>query len=413
MKIGLKRRSTEAILVLLTYVLAPLYLLPSGSVQLVDIAIIALFITIFNDITVREFRESFKHITPFIPFVIWTLIVNICYTISRDRISYVLASVEIIYTILILLGLSISLKRLFIGRKYIDYMFYTILGSCIITMLFPKDILPSMGRTTLSFNNPNQLAYYSLLILTSVVLINYMLIKNHDTTPVHVAITIVVTILANAFVFMSASRAGLISCILTNIILLYIYIKEYAIKTLIVIPIVIVIALPVGSVFSKGQFISKAFDDTLNRFRTTQIMDMEDMDQRTLGYFKYKGTYSVIYGDGGIFEPDAIVQFKVFFKEVHNSVLGIFLAYGIIGGILFLAAAAGFYWQMRLPYRFFLLLPIIIFNMTLYGLRFRFFWMTMALLSAVSSLYSTESREPGLGAPLRSARMHLSAKNSA
>lgn len=390
----LKKHSLDLMFILSIYALAPLYLLPSGSVQVVDIAIVGMIIITAINIGVSEFRKSFRHVAPFMPFMIWTIIVNICYTLVSNHIEYMIASVELIYTLAIVVFVSILLKRIIASSRHVNFLLYTLLVSCIAAMVVPSSTEPFSTRVQLSFNNPNQLAYFALLILTSLMIINDVLIKKYNTTSWNIIMTIVVTMVADIFAFISASRAGLVSCAMVNIFILYIYIKHNAMRTLIVVAITSGMVLIILSNVGRWHFLSRSINDATDRFTRVKIIDQSNLDNRWFGYLDYKGAYSIIFGDGGRYrrEPEVIRE-KIIDKEVHNAILWNFLAYGIIGGLLFLAGAAGFYRQMKLPDRFIVLLPVVIFNMTLYGLRFRFFWMTMALLCAASSLYSVRDRE--------------------
>ncbi|MDR3567707.1 MAG: hypothetical protein P4L43_06730 [Syntrophobacteraceae bacterium] len=394
MHTSLKKYSLDLILIFLIYALTPLYMLPSGSVQFVDIVIVAMIVITVLNVRVSEFRKAFKHAVPFMPFLVWTVIVNIFYTISSNKLSYILASVELLYTLVIMVCCSIVLKRMIASSENINYMLYIIVGSCLLTMLVPSSTTPFDTRVQLSFNNPNQLAYYALLILTSLVIITDVLIGIYGIRLVHVIMIIAVTAVADTFAYISASRAGLVTSALINVYMLYMFITYNAKRTLFVGAITAGIVLVVFCNVGKWRFLSKSIGDATERFTKVQIIDERNLDNRWFGYLDYKVPYSIVFGDGGLHRPEpAVEREKIIHKEVHNTILWNFLAYGIIGGLLFLAGAAGFYRQLKSPEKFFVLLPLIIFNMTLYGLRFRFFWMTMALLCAASSLHSGREGE--------------------
>lgn len=392
MQIANKKNLTEVMLVLSVYAFVSLYLLPSGFVQLVDLAIVALFIRNLNTITIGEFRDAFRFVAPFMPLLAWSLIVNAYYTIMRgDRISFMFSSVEIIYTLAILFFLLVSLKRLLRNPKNIDYILYFIIISCILTAALPNDISHWSDRSYLSFNNPLQLAYYGILILMSLFLLNYLAMKLAPAKPLHFMISIGIMLVANLFVFITASRAGLVSCLVMDLILFILFLKEYKLPVLIAVT-VLGIASGIYVNFSNSSR-PLSIDNAIKRFTTKQMVDTTDLYQRTFGYVNFKDTYAIVFGNGGRFNPESGVRYgKVFYKEVHNSILGITLAYGIVGGVLFLAGAAGFLVQIKLPYKFVLILPLAMYNMTEYGLRFRFLWITLALLAAVSLITSAESR---------------------
>ena len=390
-------------LTILSFALFPIYLLSSGGFQLVDIIIVLLSLVIFVSIDINEVLIGTYVVASFIPFITWGVFINSYYFMEEAtrQGEYIFGMIQLVYGFYHLFLFSIVFHRILLNKKGMFYFYCFLLISCMGPWL-----LKSKGydvRNSLSFNNPNQLGYYATLVLFMLIIINYVnsLRQNNIKNMFYSLSTLIIILIANVFAFISISRAGIISVSVLDFYLLCIFFKKYnKSKLLLIIPLFLSVFFMVYTYVhhsdnSQGNY-KESFLDNINK-RFWHVSEKHDMYHRTLGLTEglteFSNSFLVLCGNGAKQFFSRTHDIREAPKEVHNTFLAVVNNYGIIGGILFLFGSIFFAIRLRqFPYKWFLLIPLLLYNMSHNGIRFRYMWVALALL-AVASLIEYKKTE--------------------
>lgn len=384
---------TVAILLGISFSLLPLYALSSGSFQPVDLIIFILSIYIIFTITHDELFGAVRLIAPFLPFLCWIIFVNSYYIILSGHLSsYLIATTQLVYAFAIVFFYYIAMTRVIEMRYGHIYLLLCLLLLSISPLIFSNFFGVSSAdiemRQTYSFNNPNQLGYFSLLLLCMFLTyisfyINGYFLKNKIIQ----LFLFIIFIIGNWFVFVSASRAGIAGVLLLDIVIILMLFRKNPLfcAGLVLMPFFIACFF-----FADGDF-SVYTQGSLERLSHKDFFDKGDLLHRTLEQVNFDNDIYVILGSGPrhSFASGQIPLAEMFKTEAHNSVVGILSQYGIIG-VLFLAVGFFLYaWRVgfSIP-SLAVFASITIYNMSHYGLRFRLFWVVIALVAACSYLLS-------------------------
>lgn len=160
----------RGLMLISTLGLLPVYILPSGGFQVVDIPLV--IIIVFTFFSARENFKYIKIVYYFLPYVIWAFLVNLGYlTITSDK-NFIKGIVPYIYAPVLMYTFIIIFNKILRNNKLI-YIYMGILLSILATFLF-KGLEEETERAVLSFNDPNQLAYFALILLIyAIFLINF------------------------------------------------------------------------------------------------------------------------------------------------------------------------------------------------------------------------------------------------
>ena len=109
-----------------------------------------------------------------------------------------------------------------IENNAIVYFYYGILLSVISSLIFKgiNDEYAGTYRATLSFNNPNQLAYFAVIILSFIILLQNYRIQNNISNIIYSIFDIIILIMVHLFIIMSVSRGGIITILALDIVYL-------------------------------------------------------------------------------------------------------------------------------------------------------------------------------------------------
>jgi O-antigen ligase len=239
-------------------------------------------------------------------------------------------------------------------------------------------------RNAFSFNNPNQLAYFAVLIYSMMLIVRSQLscyIYHKMTKKMIFVLSILIFVLAHFFVLYSASRSGIVSILFLDLFGLLWHMGKTVFS---VIAVLIFCSLALSIV--KLPEIDYYNIMVLKKIERTDIN--ESLSKRIEGRFfeNIKSDWALIYGSG-----KTVPSSRQW--EVHNGFVDIFLSYGLVGLLLFL----GFIWNLAARFFKYLsireniyyitaLLPVFLYNVAHNGFRFRLFWVFLAFwLAAVQS----------------------------
>lgn len=225
-------------------------------------------------------------------------------------------------------------------------------------------------RATGTFNNPNQLGYFSVCLASLGFLFHFAGSLPRSKLIVILGVSIVLAIL-------SLSKAAMLSIAIVTLLVGFQYqrsVLHYLVGFLFVVGIV------VGVYYA---YTTDVFGDTAFVNRLEGIGQSPDDTLGARGYFSWAGAaaHEVVLGLGS--EKTTIVVGH----EVHSTVFSFYVRYGLIGGVLFTAFLA--LWLVRV-FRAFgavgvsaIVVPPMLYGLAHNGSRFTMFWILIAVSSAL------------------------------
>lgn len=233
-------------------------------------------------------------------------------------------------------------------------------------------------REKLFFNNPNQLGYYALLA-ASIIAFTYQRAK----MPTGVAATALAA--ATLFAAASLSKAALIGTAMAACV-------AALRKPVLLLGTAAVVAAGLG-IANPDALIERI------RFRMTDMGQQEDDTLEGRGYSRIEmHPEYLVFGAAEVGHD----RHGDFGGELHSSWATVLFSYGVVGFVLMLL----FFWKslrhLR-PLDWVFTLPIFWYGMTHQGLRFRLFWVYVALLCIASfSVHAGRARQRAAFGTLRS-----------
>lgn len=373
----------------------PLYFFQSGGFQHVDVLIILLSAIILTSLNNNEIKLGIYLVGPFIPYIGWTVIVNSYSSmIFISKTQYLLSSIQILYVFYLMFLFSITFYRILMINKGTFFVYMFLATSCITPwLLYSKE--ESM-RQTLSFNNPNQLGYFSILILFILMLINHISDSRGIKTKIQSIANVAILSSTNVFAILSASRATLASIAILDAYFVFVIFRRHSnfLKSIITLFLVIT-GLFIFITAKETSFEAYLNEGPMERLSKKKFIDMSDLAHRSIGQMSFESDLQMIFGQGGgRWKADMVPIEDMYRAEVHNSVLGIMNNYGVIGIMLLAGGTISFVIRLgSFPQKWILILPILVYNMSHYGLRFRLLWIALALFAVVAIIHCDKAAD--------------------
>lgn len=246
------------------------------------------------------------------------------------------------------------------GRRFIVVTIWGIAASLLMQLLlFSARGGTELYRERLFFNNPNQFGYYAL-ISAAVIAFGYRLVR----MPAVVAAAALAA--ATLFAASSLSKAALIG---TAALALVAAVRK---------PLLVMLTagLLIGGAYIRDPAV------LLERVsaRMTEIGDQNDDSLEGRGYARIMMHPEYLALGAGEVGHDRHGDFG---GELHSSWATVVFSYGVVGAVLLVA----FLWRALRPLRIrdsLVLVPVFWFGLTHQGLRFRLFWVLLAVLLVAS-----------------------------
>lgn len=297
-------------------------------------------------------------------FVGLTFTINIThYAFSPDR-KFMLSSLYYIYNFAVFLFVDFLFSK---SPDKVNKITYVALATSILFELIV--VILDYGnevRAQGSFNNPNQLGYWSLLSFTLLIIV-----KRDKKINWFDAILIMSVFTMQA---LSLSKAGMISMLFCMIILFF---SKVVSNTQRIITCILIIVTSIY-IISFNNNLLRAFlsIDTIeavyNRLSTIGAQGDDSLSGR--GYDRiFENPHYLILGAG----EGANWRYSVQNKELHSGLATLAFSYGIVGFITFFAFL--YFVFRRRPWRHILLIiPIMLYGLTHQNVRFTYFWVVIA-----------------------------------
>lgn len=362
-------------------ILSPLYFFQSGGVQISDFFFFLSLLTfLISNKSYLLFNEV-KYFSKFIYlriFIFWTFLVNLSVFIYWQQLDTFISSFYYVYNYLILL-LTFSFFRLY-GNSFLTKAYYSFFISVILVFsiailnldyLF-SDTDPFTLRRTVTFNNPNQLGYWTLMILT----VQYILKKILQLNKVKyfkiiLPLVIIMTFYLSVISLSKASMVSLVILIILNSV------RNF--KIILFLSLVSIASFSYVE-FEDDNFISRAEKRLYDIGRASDdSLEGRNYD-RILKYPEY-----VFFGAG----EGTIAQRFNTDSEIHSTIGTIIFSYGLIGSLMFFLFISS-YVRSNIFSFFAFLLPLFLYSITHMGLRSKIFWIILILIFVHNKIENKE-----------------------
>jgi hypothetical protein len=346
--------------------LKPFYFFQSGFPQLADMVLILLvLVSLFSLNKETLFRHS--SIGWCVAFIYYATVVNVVWAILLGGQSEI-AKQSLFYVYNLAAMIALVQVAYWIGRtSFMQVIFYSVSCSVMIQALFIPFLQTIGGRSSLMFNNPNQLGYFGLLSL-AILIVSASFIK---IRPSFLFLSMTTAIL---LIVVSLSKAAMISALLMLVIFMVMKRESTAFNKsklylIIMFGVLLSVFLLNGSALEQNQVVQ----DALHRIDSIGQSNDDSLVGR--GYDRIaKNPFYIFFGAGegipGRFEANI---------EIHSTLGNILFSYGIVG----LAFFGGFIFQAIRKLKFvqyYPLLAVLMYGLAHNGIRHTYLWLLIALL---------------------------------
>lgn len=345
-----------------------LYLRPSGSVQPAHLALIVFSISY---LTLRSWKFEFWSLI-FAGLFLYVGIVESFYYAFQSVTTGLINSAFFFYNFTVTLAIYAFTQKF--GPKSIVYGIYGATLSIFFQLLttgFDLRGIDAVERTAAGFNNPNQLGFFSCILLS----FGYLFYRS-QVIPYLIAIAFFASSLL--FSILSLSKAALIA----NFIVILIALKPQFSKKSISLWILVSCLI----FFTILWFVQKgAFDNYLFFSRLTNALEENDSSPESRGYLvqAHASVLQVLFGLG------SENVHSILGHEIHSTPASILGNYGALGLAIF--SGLIFSWIRRLLKGFgfvglvSIAAPSLLYGLTHNGTRFTFFWILFATSLALAT----------------------------
>jgi hypothetical protein len=236
-------------------------------------------------------------------------------------------------------------------------------------------------RSVGTFNNPNQLGYFSVCIVCIAFLLR-------ATGSISLKVLVTLCVMGALLSIASLSKSAMVSVGGTLLMIGYFSTKSrYAWLIGSVLALLVVAALVYA--YNNGYL------DSFAAVKRLQDIGADSDDSaEARGYFLLANAslLQLIFGLGtaGVFAQGN--------NEVHSTIFSMIATYGVIGGFLFLAAVVG--WCVAVNRRFGIrgllavCFPVLLYGLAHNGSRFAVFWVLFGMSYSTGSWFKNRSRQP-------------------
>jgi O-antigen ligase len=356
----------------------PVYIFPSGSLQISHL----LFLVLFIFFLIKYKFEIIDWTNPLLLLFIYSLFVEAVYAIIAGEVNYLIDPAYLIFNILI----SIAIYNTILKFGTISLRIGILIATAIaISLVYASGVALTVdseaSRGVGGFNNPNQMGYFSTCLFS----IACLLFINKKMT----LLEFCVLLLSAAFLSIaSLSKAA----ILGNIIVLPFAFYALYKRSKIALKIITIMLLVIGGIYAFKLEQVGAFENIQFYNRILNIQTENDSSAESRGYFAFleANDLQIFTGMGG---QNA---FKIVGHEVHSTVGAVFNLYGVVGLLFFL----WFYyiWIAKIKHTMglhgviLILGPPFLYGLTHNGIRFSIFWATVSASLAVAKYVEYERK---------------------
>ncbi|CAN5521539.1 hypothetical protein BH11ARM2_BH11ARM2_23670 [soil metagenome] len=351
------------------YILStPFYVLPPAYPQVAHLLMALITIGLLFTVPMPTGPTFRKSVIAFAIFVIYTYIVNGAFSIVTNDYGVLMSSVY--FTFNFVSFLSIGKYYDTYGSEFLRFvLIMTAYSLCLQAFFGITGLHPGAKgyRSTLFFNNPNQLGYWTL-IASSLVAIGSTRLKINT-------FFLVLSLTSGMYLAsLALSKAALISI---GVLFLFVSVKRPVVIASVLVMIVAFVASPYSASVIDG------FDK-----RVATIGESNDDSAEGRGYDRisdFPKYWAFGAGEG------AYIRFSEDAKELHSTLGTMFFCYGIVGSLLFTYFIMGAFQGSRLAWQY--SMPTVLYGITHNGLRSTAAWLFVAFTFCLVCEMRRERRE--------------------
>jgi len=337
------------------FLLKPFYLFPSGSPQIADFLALGLIVALIAVGTGAPGPDA-RRMSLFAGlFIVYAAVVNVVWAALLGNAELFKAPVFLLFNFaLFFLTLLLSGRY---GDRFHRWTIAAVIASVLLVALLSLVSQSPTRRQAVSFENPNQLGYWSLLSVSIFLLCS---LRVH----VHWALKVAICCASFYLVALSLSKAAILSAAA-------LFALAFVTK-----PRQLLAAIPIAAAIAVGMAGSELVENLM--WRLSNIGEQADDSLARRGYALLgRFPYYLLFGAGqGAYER--FYEWNP--REFHSTLGTVFFCYGAIGLSLFglfllqILRTAGLY-------RFAFLGPAFLYGVTHQGLRFSLFWTLLAIVA--------------------------------
>lgn len=357
--------SLTKILIFLFFALKPLYLWDSGLPQFSDFFIIPLVALLLLD-KKSKVSSAFnnQNFTAFIAFVIWIILVNMVAAFILSELSILRHSIIYFYDLICALTIIYFITNY--QRATTRIIFYGVFYAVLIQFIVIVSSSAFTSRSLGLFNNPNQLAYFSILSAASLIILNNSLKFSGIVAGIGIMLSTISGIL-------SMSRSGLLGIM---VLLLGMYVwpsgtkkSNKNIRFMIMCSSLITFIIIFFSTSLKS---TEWFQVLLARITKDSSAEIGS-DRGYERLFKFPEYWFTGLGEGAYWRFDSNM-------ELHSTLGNILLSYGLIGLIIFFYAIHKILIVNSYMY-FYIIVAVFMYGLAHNGLRNTLLWIIFVLIA--------------------------------
>lgn len=357
--------------------LTPVYIFDSGGMQITHL----FFAILMFLVIIKEKIKVPKLSLLVLLFFLYSVMVELIYGIINSSVIQLINPIYILYNFLLLTTVSAVVEKYGMSSvKFGLIIAVTIATVSVLATGIDLTNLNGEGRPAGTFNNPNQLGYFSTCIISISYLLHHHKYNNYLETQILVLSAFVLSIL-------SLSKAAMLANTLVLIFL-------FSPKNLKMLGFFIFLAFPCICYIIYLLLNNGTLEDYLFYQRIFNMMDEGDSSLSERGYFAFLNgnPFQMLFGLG----EENVKKFVG--HEVHSTFGSVLNNYGFIGITIFVVVYC--YWIRILFLAYGWLIAILImaaptlYGITHNGLRFTIFWLLIALsYSAAKSTIAEHSKK--------------------
>jgi len=342
------------------------YVFGGGTLQPADalLGILAIFMT-----PPAMFQRIWREHKIFIFFIIWVVIVNVGWALARGRAGFLISASYYVFNLLIVACAYATRNRSpKIFDKYIANWILLSIGIQFLLLFAHSGAARSFG----TFSNPNQLSYWTVCVMSILLLVRGNRARVIDIPFQFMALWCQIS---------SASRAGLAASVMLIVIWGF-FALETPMKKLaglmgMALLAIVAVATPLAS-----NYIAKSEQLAVVQERLDKGDEGSQLEIRNYNRIAEYYEYTVLgAGEGDL---DRFRQSYGANLEIHSSIGTVFFSYGVIGLTLFILFLGNLAFRAKLAMGIYLI-PALVYGLTHQGLRFSFFWLLIGCLMNVAA----------------------------
>lgn len=377
------------IYLILIFFLLPMYVLPSGGFQLVDGPLVLFIILVFIG-TKNKDRYLDINLLPLVLFVIWVILVAGGYYMTYQITEYLKGAAAIVFGFVSFYTFTIFFSRI-LRKGNLIYLYIALLFS-IIGCFVIKGHEFGGERAVLSFNNPNQLGLFAVILYSFVIILLKYKITNNISAVYYYIIDLILILAVHYLAALAVSRAGMAAMLILDICLL----KNITNKRIFgAVASVLVIAAGY-LMFINPSFIEQRIEARQTRRFTkgsvetdmaSRVAPLTQMTAWELLIGKGMGGPTIGRGGGNLFASRSVVA------ETHNMFGWVVEMYGLVGLAFYLFWIWKFFWRSRVVKdATWIWAAILVYSISGVVIRFRSFWILLGLLAAMVSIAHSKEK---------------------